>query len=317
MGTVPIQRSDALAEGFSDNELRRLTTRCGWHRIRPGSYLPPHVYATLDRQQRYSAFVHAAAAHLSAPAVLSHQSSAVVQDLPLWGLALDRVHVTRHRAGGGRRRKHLHVHCAPFEEADVVSIGALRAFTPARTVADIARTAAFQAVVAVGDAAVRRFQLSHETLCQALSYAEGRPGFRAAERAIGLFDGRSESVGESRSRVVLADLDLPTPELQSTILDTSGRFVARVDFCFEQLGVIGEFDGKLKYDGSLTAPATTVYEEKLREDNLRDLGWEVVRWTWPDLDTTANLSDRFRRAAARAAHRPRPTGRVVRMPRTF
>ncbi|MEU0875190.1 hypothetical protein [Nocardia brasiliensis] len=318
MTATPIQRRDALAQGFSDNELRRLTTRCGWRRLRPGSYLRSDAYAALDRQEQYSALVYATAAHLSAPAIISHQSAAAVQDLPLWGLVLDRVHVTRPRRSGGHRGKHVHMHCAPFDEAETLTIGPLRVFTPARTVVDIARTATLQAAVAIGDAAVRRFHLTHESLCQALTYAVGRPGYRAAARAIGMLDERSESVGESRSRVLLAELDLPTPDLQTTVLDGSGRFVARVDFCFEELGIIGEFDGKVKYDGTLPKePATALYEEKLREDTLRDLGWEVVRWGWPELDTPPLVADRFRRAVARSAHRPRPLGRTTQLPRTF
>ncbi|MFG1795689.1 hypothetical protein [Nocardia sp. NPDC049149] len=318
MEAKPIQRREALAQGYSDAELRSFTKRHCWRRIRPGSYMLSDTYEVMDQQERYGALVYASAAHLATPAVISHQSSAAVQNLPLWGLPLDRVHITRHRSSGGHRGKHVHVHCAPFRDEDVISIGSLRVFTPARTVADIARTVGLQAAVAIGDAAMRRFDLNHESLCQALAYAAGRPGYHAASRAIAMFDGRSESIGESRSRVVLANLDLPTPELQTTVLDTFGRFVARADFCFEELGIIGEFDGRVKYDGSVKTaedPATALYREKLREDKLRDLGGEVVRWTWSDLDTADAIATRFRRAMARATHHPRPAGRTVRMPR--
>jgi len=50
---------------------------------------------------------------------------------------------------------------------------------------------------------------------------------------------------------------------------------------------IGEFDGRVGY-GRLVrpgqSPADAVYEEKLREDAIRDTGRQVVRWTWPELD---------------------------------
>ena len=46
------------------------------------------------------------------------------------------------------------------------------------------------------------------------------------------------------------------------------------------------FDGRVK-SGWLPRPGETaadaVYAEKLREDVLRDLGWQVVRWTYADL----------------------------------
>ena len=43
-----------------------------------------------------------------------------------------------------------------------------------------------------------------------------------------------------------------------------------------------------------------VYREKVREDLLRDLGWQLVRWTWPDLDRPGVIADRLLRAFRRA-----------------
>ena len=64
----------------------------------------------------------------------------------------------------------------------------------------------------------------------------------------------------------------------------------------------GEFDGKVKYGRLLKVGETAgdvVYREKLREDALRDLGWQMVRWTWSD------LCERTRRARRPAATRLR------------
>jgi hypothetical protein len=63
---------------------------------------------------------------------------------------------------------------------------------------------------------------------------------------------------------------------------------------------VGEFDGKVKY-GRLLEPGQdvgeVVYAEKLREDAIRDEGWQVVRWTWLDLrdfgPTAARIRARF------------------------
>jgi hypothetical protein len=44
-----------------------------------------------------------------------------------------------------------------------------------------------------------------------------------------------------------------------------------------------------------------VWREKRREDALRDLGWQVVRWTWADLLQPWVLADRLQRAFARNA----------------
>ncbi|MDT7681251.1 MAG: hypothetical protein QOG57_1561, partial [Pseudonocardiales bacterium] len=63
-----------------------------------------------------------------------------------------------------------------------------------------------------------------------------------------------------------------------------------------------EFDGRIKYGRLLRpgqAPGDAVFEEKRREDALRDHGLRVVRWCWDDLDTFAAVADRLRRAFRR------------------
>jgi hypothetical protein len=102
------------------------------------------------------------------------------------------------------------------------------------------------------------------------------PGTRQARRAIALLDPRSESPGESVSRVRLHQEGLPAPELQQDRYDEDGRIVARVDFYWEKQRTIGEFDGKIKYGRLLKRGQSiedVVFAEKVREDALRDLGW--------------------------------------------
>jgi hypothetical protein len=119
-----------------------------------------------------------------------------------------------------------------------------------------------------------------------------------------LLDPRSESPGESVSRVRLHEDGLPAPELQQDIYDENGRFIARVDFCWKERRTIGEFDGKIKY-GKLRKPGQSledaIYAEKLREDAIRDLGWQVVRWIWADLYRRGVIRDRVLRAFARGS----------------
>jgi hypothetical protein len=106
------------------------------------------------------------------------------------------------------------------------------------------------------------------------------------------------------SRVRLHEEGLPVPELQQDIYGQDGRFVARVDFCWNEQRTIGEFDGKIKY-GRLLKPGQSIedvlFEEKRREDALRDLGWQIVRWLWSDLYRPGVIKDRVVRAFARAS----------------
>ncbi len=83
----------------------------------------------------------------------------------------------------------------------------------------------------------------------------------------------------------------------------NGRFVARSDFGWPDFGVLGEFDGKTKYGELLRKPGQTAEQvliaEKQREDQMRELGWVVIRWMWQDLIRPEPLIDRLRHAFAR------------------
>ena len=105
------------------------------------------------------------------------------------------------------------------------------------------------------------------------------------------------------SRVVFADHHVPMPTPQYEVLDGRGRFVGRCDFGWKEQRTLGEFDGKKKYGALLLKPGQSpedaLFDEKQREDWLRDLGWQVVRWIWADLYQPAALLERLNRAFAR------------------
>jgi hypothetical protein len=172
----------------------------------------------------------------------------------------------------------------------------------ARTVLDLCRTLPIEQAVAAGDRALAH-GLVMEVLEEALSRMRRWPGTSQARRAVAFLDARSESAGESASRVRLHQDGLPAPDLQRDIFGPTGRFVARVDFYWDEERTIGEFDGKVKY-GRLRRPGESmedvVFAEKVREDALRDLGWQIVRWLWADLYRPGVIRDRVLRAFARA-----------------
>jgi hypothetical protein len=78
--------------------------------------------------------------------------------------------------------------------------------------------------------------------------------------------------------------------------------IARADFGWPKLRTVGEFDGRAKYGRRLPGdrnPADAVYEEKLREDRLRALGFTDIRWSWSDLEDFAPTAARLRAALSR------------------
>ena len=213
------------------------------------------------------------------------------------------VHVTRNRNSGGNRRVVVQVHAAPLTDGDITAIDGVPVTSLARTVLDLCRTLPIEQAVAAGDRALA-FGLVRALLEERLAQMTRWPGTRQARRAVALFDPRSESAGESVSRVRLHEDGLPMPDPQQDIFDEDGQFVARVDFCWKKQRTIGEFDGKIKY-GRVLKPGQPIedvlFEEKRREDALRDLGWQIVRWLWRDLYRRGVIRDRVLRAFARSS----------------
>ncbi|MFW5472506.1 hypothetical protein ACOCJ5_04280 [Knoellia sp. CPCC 206450] len=82
------------------------------------------------------------------------------------------------------------------------------------------------------------------------------------------------------------------------VRDAFGRLVGRVDFLVEGTSVIVEFDGRVKFAAGDPA---VLWAEKRREDELRALGYVVVRITWADLQVPGQVAAKVRRALAAAA----------------
>jgi hypothetical protein len=297
--------ADLRAAGYGDDDVRRLLRSGVLVPVRRGAYVE-RERAPDDGAARHALLVQAALAELGAGAVASHVSAAVMHGLPTWGLPLDRAHVTFDRPSGGRLDARLHVHTAPLHADDVVVIDGLAVTSIARTVVDVARRSSFEVAVAMADAALRsagrteaETTACRDRLATTVRRAKGWPGVPTARQVLAFADGRSESVGESRSRVAIARAGLCTPELQLPVRLTGT--VAYCDFGWPAQRTVGEFDGKVKYGRMLRPgqePGDVVYEEKLREDAIRARSWEVVRWTWADLrnfaPTAARIRERFR-----------------------
>jgi len=134
--------------------------------------------------------------------------------------------------------------------------------------------------VVVGDAALRK-GLSRPALLEVLDEASAWFDLGRAREIVDFLDARAESALESLSRVIFHEYDVPPPEPQYEV--NLGRKTYRVDFYWKDFNTIGEADGKVKYTGELDssrAPEEVLWEEKLREDDLRDSGKKVVRWTY-------------------------------------
>lgn len=135
----------------------------------------------------------------------------------------------------------------------------------------------------------------------------GRGSARSA-RAADFASSLADSVRESQSRVLIASMGFPEPELQARFVLSDGR-EALTDFFWPSHRHIGEFDGAGKYrDPQLLrgrTPEEVLLAEKDREDELRRQVTAFSRWRMPALRSPRVLYD-ILRGAGLPSSRPRP-----------
>lgn len=278
-----VRRGNALAADFSDDELAAAVRSGDLLRLTPGVYVDgSEHYATPAGAEQLFRLRSIAVATTSTPQrhPLSHTSAAVVHGLLLHP-TLTHVHVTTGENRGGGIRSGRHVHPADLCAADTVDIGGVCATTIERTAVDVATMGDFAQALTVFDGALRR-GADRELMARTLHGP--RPGVRPARRALAVADPGSESVGESWSRAQIIDAGLPGPLVQRPAAGISGQLY-RCDFGWGE-NLLGEFDGLAKY-GRLARPgedaADVTIREKRREDDLRAMGFVMIRWTWATL----------------------------------
>ena len=233
----------------------------------------------------------------AAPLALSHHSALAVMGLSIHGVD-DLVHVVSIGSGRSRRRGDLVRHAA-VDEGQVTGAFGLPVVLPSLACVQVAAAFGVEAGLVAADSALRLGRCARDDLQALRGWAwlgRGRP---AASVVIDRADGRHESAGESRTAWILHRLGYEQVRPQVDILTREGTWVARVDFLMEG-SVVVEFDGMLKYErpADLTA-------EKLREDRLRALGYEVVRLTWADLARPMVVRAKVEAALRRARSRRR------------
>jgi hypothetical protein len=292
-----LTRRDILAAGYSPDDIGR------WHadgELRPiwrgifGTGPSPD-----DEVGRHAERAVALSHAYGERAVISHHSALIVADLPTYGVDLSTVRMLRRNRGDSLTAPGVRFSRSRVDFVAHVDRG-VRRVHEAVAIAQVAVESGIEAAVVSGDAALRSGIVDREQLvagAQLLGLIRhgGRP-----MRAVELMDGRSESPGESLLRLIAVreGIDL---EPQYVVHNTAGEFVARCDFRVVGARVLVEFDGKVKYQGTMDgdrrvkhAAGNPLFAEKQREDALRRLGWRVVRFVWADLADPAGVVARLR-----------------------
>lgn len=293
--------AQAIACGYSEAEVASAVRAGNWTRLRRGVLIETSHFAQADERAQHVAQFRAVLLSSTKPTFASHLTGAVVHGLPLVGQPPALVSVTHRGLAATRVRAGVKYHTGRVDDDERCVVGRLPCLTLARTVADVARTATFDQAVVIADAALRS-GMPHEALASVAQSCANWPGARQLSRVTDFAQAKSESVGESISRIRFAGQGLPAPELQVEVYDADG-LVGRSDFMWKQFMTIAEFDGRLKY---ASADPGVLYAEKRREDRLREAGYEVVRFSWYDIiERPEWVAARIRAAFARYLSRTR------------
>ena len=275
LDATPRTAAELRALGVHPQALARLVKQGHVQRIRRGWYVTSDAH-----QDGHLLEPRFRSLHLPDDCAIAHRSAARV-----WGLRLphlddlddDRLWLLRQRRQTRPRVRQDVVYLpAGYLPQHITEVEGLRLTTLARTAMDLARGCSFERALAVTDHALALGATSEE--CTALMHYMWRwPHSRVLRPAVQYANALSESGLESMCRGVMLASGLPAPALQVPLLGASGAWY-RADIFYPDARLIIECDGREKYDSR-----EALIAEKLREDDLREAGFTVVRLTYRDL----------------------------------
>nr|WP_120492731.1 hypothetical protein [Corynebacterium lactis] len=151
---------------------------------------------------------------------------------------------------------------------------------------------ALSAVLVAIEGAMRR-GVSREELLEVAAQYPRQHGQKLFRAAVGLCHGRCETPGEALMKAALLRRGASFHEQVEIFAPGTAyeppHFVARVDFYIPSAQLVVEFDGHVKYSRGAVAPTNEeqsriITDETYRERALRELGLDVVRGQWGDVD---------------------------------
>lgn len=265
-------------------------------RIRHGCYVDAFQWASLDEEQQYRGMLAATSRTARCAPLFAEESAGVLWGFPRPNLPKN-VQVFVPPASGRKSGNGVRRIPADHSLLGVTDIGGQMVAGKIQTAVGLALAYDFPWAVAVMDRLLNDKPLPAEQQPQPVSRSQVAECIellpsgakrRRVQRVLNFANGLAMYPGESLSRVHIADLGFPAPELQYKVVDELG-FVAFVDFYWKDHALVGEFDGRGKYQKpeymkGKTA-AQVVIEEKNRENRIRATGRNVVRWEWKEANT--------------------------------
>jgi hypothetical protein len=252
----------ALEEGLlTPNQLRS----SAWRR------LFRDVYADRRLSTGHALNCHGAALLLPDSAAISGISAAVLHGVPFAADDREPVHVSVPAEIHFGPVCGLRIHTVELPDEDIVDRHPLRVTSPPRTAWDVAAWLDTVEAVAILDGMLAKQLVTYEILAKWLAEREGVRGWRRAQTAIELADGRAQSPPESKMRVRLVLAGLPRPVPQHPVATRDG--VLHPDLVWPEYLVA------LEYEGAYHDEPNRLELDRRRLNLLVAQGWIVLHAT--------------------------------------
>lgn len=303
--SLPVASTQQLTESGVDERVLTAGVRSGvLLRLRRGAYVRASEWNSLAPWQRDQLRIDAHHASTGGHFLYSHSSSARLHGCRVWN-AGPLVHViTSYANANTSSGADVRTHRLPVDASEITMIQTadgreIRVTSLERTVLDCARVLSLAQAAVIGDSALRT-GADLGRLRQQLEASPLKRGRRRAERLLEALDTRSESAGETRTRLLLRSFGMNAFEPQYEIPTSSGLF--RADFADPASRAVVEFDGRGKY-GDYKPADQVLLAERRRENALSEDGWVFLRLEWHQLDNPAEVRRRVLATLARAQRR--------------
>ena len=277
-------RGQALDCGETDRTLLAAVRAGQLVRLRRGMYVAADTYQSCDDVGRHLLLARAVVADQRGRVAVTGITAAALHGFALYGQDLSVVHVVRLDAGSSRSGAGVNHHrIRQGIEADLGTYQGLLAVSPARAVWEVACRSSLESGVVTADSALRQNPDLVRSIDQLTSRFDRFPGSCHGRTTMRLATTKSDSPGESVTRVQFYRFGIPMPELQWEVLDDGGALIGEADFYWKEYRHLGEFDGKVKYQKLLRvgeSPSDCVFREKRREDRMRAGSRGMTRFTW-------------------------------------
>ena len=278
-------------------------------RVRPGAYVVAAEWGAADVETRHRAAMDALVATARRPPVFARESAALLHGIPVVGASLDLPHLVDSDLLDASRRSPtgVVVH-RPRHVPDIVSIDGVLATGFAATALALAASRPLPAGLAAVDHVLAR-GVSRDDLDALISDWYPFHGVARARRAVATATGLAETPLESISLAAMILGRVPRPRQQVELIARGRRY--RTDFFWDDLGVVGEADGRNKY-----RTRADLVAEKDREDDIRSLGLGFVRWDWEEAWLRAPMLAKLARAGVTPLSAPNSARRRRSLART-